>query len=58
LKLTGRLEYSLKILAVFTGFSTEEFGVSYRSGKITEFITFTGLGIVDNTVLAFAMNYS
>ena len=52
------LENAFEILAVVTGFRTKEFCVSYRNRKVTEFITFTGFGFVNNTFLTFVSNYS
>ena len=52
------MEDAFEILAVVTGFRTIEFSVSYRSRKVTEFITTVGLGFVYNTVFTFGSNFS
>ena len=56
--LISGMEDAFEILAVVTGFRTEEFGVSYRNRKVTEFITFTGFVFVNNTFFTFVSNYS
>ena len=58
LSLVGGLEDGFEILAVFTGFRTKEFAVSYWNRQTTEFITPTGSGFVNNTVFTFVSNYS
>jgi hypothetical protein len=52
------LQDAFEILAVVTGFRTIEFSVSYRNRKVTEFIAFTGLGFVNDTIFTFVSHYS
>jgi hypothetical protein len=55
--LIGGSEDGFEILAVFTGLRTKEFLVSYWNRKITEFITATGSGFVNDTVSTFVFYF-
>jgi hypothetical protein len=55
--LIGGLEDGFEITAVFTGFGTKEFSVSYWNRQTAEFITSTGSGFVNDTVLTFLFHF-